>query len=377
MNINVDRDSFLKAINIADSIISSKSVNTILSNCLFNILKDDIEIISTDNEIAIRTRISAVSESSGSFTANGIKLSSILKELPEDEVVLGISENFQIDIRSKSKNIKGHYKLIGSSSDEYPDIPEFKEKNSVEIEQPLLKEMIKKVIYAASSDTIKPVFNGMYFISDAGGAITAVATDSRRLSLISKKIGNDINIEKGIIIPLKTVNEVYRLLGTSGRCLFAVENNQCFFRIGETEIISRVVDGQFPNYKQVIPHDHTLEVVIEKRKFLESARRAFIFTREPAHKIVLHFRGDRLIMEASTPELGEAEEEIPVESNLEDTVSLGINAQFLIESLKEMDEDTIRCGITGHMSPVTISPENDAAYTAVIMPIQIKTQESD
>ncbi len=377
MKINVDKNVLLKSINIADSIVSSKNVNTILSNCLFSVTKDQVEILSTDNDIAIRTKIDVISDSEGLFTANGKKFSSILKELPNDELIIDINDSLLIDIRTKSKEVKGHYTLIGTSAEEFPEIQVFSEDNSIEIEQAVLREMIKKVVYAASHDTIKPVFNGIYILSESESSVTAVATDSRRLTMINRSIENVTEMGDGIIIPLKTVNEILSLLESSGTCRFSFDNNQCFFKIGNTEIISRIVDGQFPNYKQVIPKEHNLKVVIETKKLLESVRRAMIFTREPANKIILNFSKDKLVIEANTPELGEAEEEIFVESSMDEPVTLGLNAQFLVEALKEIDSFSINCGITGQMNPVTISPEDDENYVSVIMPIQIKPSSGE
>lgn len=371
MRININKDLLLKAISIADSVISSKNINTVLSNCLFNISKDQVEIIGTDNEMAIKTRIEAVADNSFSFTANGKKFSSIVKELPDDDIVINIDESHVINI--KSANIKGQYTLYGTASDEYPELPAISMDNSIEIEQAVLKEMIKKVIYAAANDTIKPVFNSIYLVSENPGSITAIATDSRRLSMITRSIDTEIIVGEGIIIPLKTINEVYRLLNNSGVCRISFDSNQCYFKIDDTEIISRIVDGQFPNYKQIIPKEYSLKAVIETSKILDSVKRAMIFTREPAYKIVMTFNKDSLKIEANTPELGKAEEEIAFESDSRDKVFLGINAQFLLDTLKQVDSFSFICGITGQMSPVTIIPEDDKNYISVIMPIQIKT----
>ena len=377
MIINVDKESLLKSINIADSVISSKNINTILANCLFHVDKNELEILSTDNEIAVRTKINVVSDSSESFTANGKKFSNIIKELPNDELVIEVNESFRIDIKSKAKELKGHYTLFGTTTDEYPEIPDFKDENSVELDQAVLKETLKKVIYAASTDTVKPVFNGIFLTADHEGTMTAVATDSRRLSKITRAIDNKIDFENGIIIPLKTVNEVYRLLDIKGKCRFSFLKNQCFFKINNTVIISRIVDGQFPNFSQVIPKEFAFEAVIQTRKFHDAVKRAMIFTREPANKIVLHFSENHLLIQASTPELGEAEEELDIKSSGKNKISLGLNALFLSEALREIDSDSIRCGITGQMSPVTLQPENDSNYVSVIMPIQIKTAQSE
>lgn len=377
MVIHIDSESLFKSINIADSIISSKNINTILANCLFNVSKNSIEIISTDNEIAVRTKVQAKSDKAISFTVNGKKFSSILKELPHDELSINVSDSLSIDITSRSKDVKGHYTLVGLAADEFPEIPHFMEDNSIELEQAVFKEMIRKVIYAASTDTIKPVFNGIFLISDEKGNVTSVSTDSRRLALISRSIKQDINFGEGIIIPLKTVHEVYRLLDSSGSCKFSYNNNQCFFKIANTEIISRIVDGQFPNYRQVLPKEYMLEIEVESKKLLDSVKRAMIFTREPANKIILNVQGNKIVIQASTPELGEAEEEIAVKSNKDEKISIGINAQFLIDALKEVDSEIIKCGITGQMSPVTIVPKNDANYTSIIMPIQIKSSQNE
>lgn len=377
MLIKIDKETLLKSINIADSIISSKNINTILSNCLFNISKNSIEIISTDNEIAVRTKIDAQSDKQINFAANGKKFSSILKELPNDELAITVNESLSINITSKSKDVKGHYTLIGLAAEEFPEIPHFLDENSIEIDQGTLKEMIRKVIYAASNDTIKPVFNGIFFITDGKGNMTTVSTDSRRLALINRTVKKEISFGDGIILPLKTVNEVYRLLESSGICKFAYNNNQCFFKIANTEIISRIVDGQFPNYRQVLPKEHMLEIEVETKKLYDSVKRAMIFTREPANKIVMNISNNKIMIQASTPELGEAEEEIVVKTSKDEKISIGINALFLIDALKEVDSEYIKCGITGQMSPVTITPLQDGNYISIIMPIQIKSSQSE
>lgn len=371
MKFTVNRDIMLRAIGIADSVISSKNINTILSNCLFKIARDSIHIIATDNEIGVRTKIDAQADTEFSFTANSKKLASILKELPDDEIILTVDASMIISL--KSKNVKGNYILYGTPSDEYPELPEIKIDNSIEIEQSVLREMIKKVIYAAATDTIKPVFNSIYLVSEKPGTLTAIATDSRRLCMITRNIQSDSIVGEGIILPLKTVNEVYRLLGNSGNCRLSFDSNQCYFQINDTEIISRIVDGQFPNYKQIIPKEYSHKVIIETGRILDSVKRAMIFTREPANKIVMTINKDTLLIEANTPELGKAEEEVPVETDSREKIFLGINSQFLLDTIKQIDSFSFICGLTGQMSPVTIIPEDDKNYVSVIMPIQIKT----
>lgn len=373
MTILVDKESFIKALNITDSVIASKLMNSILSNTLLAINDKEMILIATDNEIAVRTKISVISNIEKTLLINAKKMIGIIRELPNDEIQISIEDKYQIKITSKSKDIKGHYTLIALPNEGYPTIPEFKNDSAIVLDQSLLKEIIKKVIYAASSDTIKPVFNGILITIDSNNKISAVATDSRRLAIIVKNLQNDNDNRLEIIVPLKTINEIYRLLQNTGKCEFSVHNNQFFIKIGDTEIISRIVDGQFPNYKQVMPREYIAEVEIDTEKFHDSVKRAMVFTKEPANKLILSFSGKKLIIRAQTPELGESEEEIELLKGFDDSITIGINAQFLIDALKEINADTIQCGITGQMSPLTIVPKADDTFTSIIMPIQIKS----
>lgn len=372
MKIVVDKDVLQKSVSIADAIVSSKSVNTVLSNCLFNISKDQIVIISTDNEIAIRTSLDTVADENMSFAVSGKRFAGILKELPRGEVEIIIDRSFMIDIKTKG-GLKAHYTLVGASGEDFPEIPVFADEGACEISQTIFKDMFKKVSHAAALDTIKPVFNGIYLMADGPGKLVAVATDSRRLSMISRKIDNGMDLSEGIIIPLKTASELTRLMGSGGVCQFSLLENQCFFRIGETEVISRIVDGQFPNFKQVIPKEQKINVIVETKKLVDSLRRAMVFTREPANKVILNFNKDILVIESKTPDLGESEEEISIESDAKDTLSIGINALFLMDTLREIDSDSVYIGMTSQMSPVTLHPEGDPDFLSVIMPIQIKS----
>ncbi len=168
-------------------------------------------------------------------------------------------------------------------------------------------------------------------VSEQKGKVTGRRTDSRRLSMVTRNVENDVRLPEGVIIPLKTVNEIVRLLA-GGMCSFSFFENQCFFKIGETDLISRIVEGQFPNYRQVIPKEQHITAVLETKRLIDSVRRAMVFTKEPANKIILTFGKDSLVVEAKTPDLGESSEEIAMESNAGEPLQVGINAQFLMDS---------------------------------------------
>ena len=373
MFFEADKDTLLKSVIISDSAVSSKNTNTVLGNCHFLVQGKTLTVTGTDNEIAVRNKVDIVSTDSFAFTANGKKITQILKELPKGEVKIDVDETYSISI--KSKEVKGIYKLLGSSEEEYPAVNIVSNENTIEFDQSMMKEMIRNVIYAAATDLVKPSFNGVFFVSDGADTLTTVASDSRRLSLCSRTIEAKLNLKDGIIVPLKTIQEVYKLL-TAGKAIFSVSGSQCYFQVGRTEIISRLVDGQFPNYKQVIPKDYSLKAVVENKKLMEVLRRVMVFTKDPSYKTVLMFKKNSLSIEAKTPELGEASEQINVETSSDEQITLGINAQYLMDSIKDLSSISIEICVTGPMNPLTIIPEDDSKSLAVIMPIQIKSTDN-
>jgi DNA polymerase III subunit beta len=376
MNFIVDKEQLLKSVIIADSVVSSKNVNTLLNHCLFTVSKNSLQLSGTDNEIAIKNNIDVISNDSFSFTLNGKKIIQILKEFPKGEIIVDCDDSFSVTIKSKSSDLKGIYKIIGTGKEDYPEIPSISEKDAFICDQQEVKEMIRKVSYAAALDSIKPVFFGIYFISEGNGVFSMVASDSRRLSISSRKNMGNIEIKEGIIIPLKTIHELSKVLSV-GTMNFQIKGAQCFFRVGNTEIITRLVDGQFPNFRQVIPKDQSVQIYVKKSKLIETIRRVMVFSKEPSYKIIITCLKDRLTLEAKVPEIGEALETLDVESNGNEKIVIGINSQYMIDSLKEIDSENIIMGVNGSMNPVTIRPENDEMSIAVIMPIQIKAGDSD
>ncbi len=377
MRIEVDRDLLLRSISTVDTLIPSRSVNAVLVNCLFNVSKDVMQIAATDNEIGIKTILEIAADREMSFTANGARFSGLLKELPGGVIYIDINDSYQIDVKTKSSAVKGDFTLIGTQADDFPEIPDFKEKGAIEINQAELKSMLRKVVYAAATDTIKPFFNGVFFVSQSRENLTLVATDSKRLSIITRNLKNEIDLDEGIIIPLKAVHELQRLLGQDGTCRFSIQDNQCFFKIGNTHFVTRTVDHKFPNYKPIIPKEQDVNVNITRNKMMESIRRALIFTRPPSNTVVCYFKKDKLTIEVKTSELGEGIEDISINTEINNEITIGLNAQYIYESIKEMDSETVNIGITGQMSPVKFVPDNDPDYISVIMPIKIKSQESE
>jgi len=371
MKIKIAKNEILKAVTIAESIISTKSINTILLNCLIKVSLNKIEVISTNNEISLFTTLKATSSKDGSFLVNGKKMASILRELPEDEVIIKVTESKVIEINTENKQIKGDYKLIGLVADEYPEIETFAENNLIEIKQNSFKEMISKVVYAASIEVVRPAYNGVFFKLNEEGEMNAVATDSARMAIYNEKIEKKEQSFEAIV-PLKTIPHLTSLLEGEEKMFFSFEKNRCFFKIDNTKIISRLINERFPNYKDVLSANYLFKAKVEKDDFLASLKRIVIFTKEPIYKVDLIFKGENLTIETQTPELGEAREELIIQSLFKEEIVIRINAQLIIEALKKISEKAIELTITGNSQPVIIKPIEKQNYISVVMPFQKK-----
>jgi DNA polymerase-3 subunit beta len=379
MKFIVDKTLFISALKKVKLSIASKNSNTILSSYLLSIKNNQIAITGTDNDEAIICSLPVIADIDFDFSVEASILLSALATLSNENVEIVLNSDNILSIKSVASSFSCFKKKITASiiqipctdKSDFPVIPRINKKEAFEVEQSVFKDMIKNVSYAASTDVIKPSFNGVYFISEKKGFMSVVASDSCRLSICSRSFSDEVEIKEGVIIPLKTINDLLKILG-NGKCFILVKNNQCFFKIDNTEIITRVIDGQFPNYKQVIPVDYVKKVYVKKDSLIDSLQRVMVFTKEPSYKVYLNFLSDKIKIEAKTAEIGEGFEEITAESNNKEDISLGINSQYLLDSIKDIDFDIIEIGITGVMSPLCIKNEKDEHTTAVIMPIQIK-----
>jgi DNA polymerase-3 subunit beta len=362
----IKKEDLIKAINLTDPIVSIKNISSSLSNLSFDFFKNHINISSSDKELFVKTRINAVCGNVMSCLVNGKKLLSILKELPDNDISLDVDENLKMIVTSNAKTIKGKYSIYCSQDDDFPEAPVFAEENYIEIEQSVLKEMIIKVIFASSIDTIMPVFNSIYFESDSSGRLSIAASDSRRLSCISRKVSE--NTEGfSMLLPLKAINEVLRILD-SGVCKISLNMKQFFLSVENTFFVSSIIDEVFPNYRQIIPREYLYEFEIKRIDLFNSLKRAMIFTKEPANKINLNVNSERMVISASTSDLGASEEELRVLPVKEGEISLVLNGKFLLDSIKEIDSDCIRLCLSGNKNPIMVIPKNDKDHISVMMP---------
>jgi len=363
MKIEVDKNTLLKGVSTAQNAISIRSTLPILSNILLEAGKDELTIIGTDLDMGIISSIPVKTSSPGSITVPAKKFLDIIKELPESTVSISVRKNNMTHITCENT----HFKIMGIPKDDFPKLPEFKDRESITIDQSTLKTMLNMTSFAISRDETRYILNGVH-VSIKKNLIQMVATDGRRLALIQRQIDQQKGINKKTIIPAKTAQELSRNLKDEGKVSVSFGENQVMFDLGDSVIISRVIEGEFPDYEQVIPKENKDKAVVEREKFLLAARRASLLTSQDSQAIKIDLNKDKMIISKNSPDIGEAREELDVKYG-GSPFSIGFNPSYLIDVLKNLKEESVGFEVQNPEKPGVIRLKDDYIY--VVLPMQL------
>lgn len=364
MKFKVGKNQLFKTIQKVQNAISSKSTLPILSNILLETCKNFIKITATDLDIGISATIPIKPDTEGATTLPAKKFIDIVKELPDSE---------EIFITTKKNNIttiecgKIVFKIMGLPKDEFPQTPEFKNKDMIILPQKFLKNMISMTIFAVSRDETRYILNGALLVIQKK-TIKLVATDGRRLAVVEKKLPNETIIEKKVIIPTKTIQELNRLLEEGGEVKILFDENQIMFNLGDTVIISRLIEGEFPNYEQVIPKETKEKIIVDKNALLAATKRALILTNQDSIAIKMDVSKSRMAISKNTPYMGEVTEELGVSYKGKE-LSVGFNPNYIIEVLKNIEGKEVGFELADNDKPGVIRLGNEYIY--VVLPMQI------
>jgi DNA polymerase-3 subunit beta len=368
MKLNTGKDDLLRGIQIVQNAVSSKNTLPILSHILLEAKKGEIRLTATDLEIGISVKIEGEVIEEGAITVPARKFSEIIKELPvQSNIYISVKKGQTIHIEAG----KSYFKLMGLAREDFPQLPEAPSTarggDSVKIPQKKLKNMIQLTSFAMSHDETRYVLNGILF-SFKDKALKLVATDGRRLAIIQKEMTETGNFRKDVILPMKTIQELNRNLGEEGDIFLYFKENQLLISLGQIYITSRLIEGEYPNYEQVIPKKIKDELNINTQDFLQATRRASILTNQESQSVKINIIKDRIIITKSTPELGEAHEEIEVNYKGGEFI-IGFNPNFLMDALKNIEEEHIKFGFVDPEKPAVITSGED--YTYIVLPMQV------
>ncbi len=363
MKIECDKNILLKGISTVQNAISTRSTLPILSNMLLETKKDGLTIIGTDLDIGVITTIPVKITTPGSITVPAKKFLDIIKELPESVITISVKKNNMVHIICENSQ----FKIMGIPKDDFPKLPKFEDKDTIILDQPLLKTMLDMTSFAISRDETRYILNGVHIIINKN-SIQMVATDGRRLALIEREIELPKNIDKKVIIPAKTVQELHRNLKEEGKVSISFGSNQIMFNLGDSLIISRLIEGEFPSYEQVIPKESKDKVVIDRERFLLAAKRASLLTSQDSQAIKIDVAKGKMVISKHSPDIGEAREEVDINYG-GSALSIGFNPSYLIDVLKNLSEQSISFELENPEKPGVIRTKDKYVY--VVLPMQL------
>jgi DNA polymerase-3 subunit beta len=347
----------------------------VLSNVLIEAEGDHIDLTTTNLDLGIRCRVKANVSSAGSITLPVRRLAGIVRELPAVEVQAEVSANHQVRLTSGGSN----FRIMGIPRDDFPPLPEFADEHAFTLEQKVLGQMISSVSYAQSADESRYFLNGVYFdFSD--GKLTLVATDGRRLALVHRETEFGESEGGSLILPAKTVSELARLLSNDEKFSVSLSFNdrRVAFKIevadsesglvDQVHLISKVVEGNYPNYQQVIPKEVHQRVQIDRELFLQCVHRAALVTSDKSNSAKIKLSTNLLEITAASPDFGEAHESLAVDYSGPD-LQVAFNPGFLMDPLKALTKDQVAFELKDELSPGVF--KTDGNFLCVVMPVRL------
>jgi len=363
MKFTVTKDAFIEGLQKVQSVVSTKTTLPILSNVLISALNNTLELTTTDLDLGVRCSVEADISSAGSLTLPVRRLFSIIRELPNQDILIEKDDKSAVTIKCGSS----FFRIHGIVADEFPPFPKVEGSKSYKIEQKAFKTMLSRTSYAISTDETRYVLNGV-LLSFKGGKLTMVSTDGRRLALADKELEFPESHEGDYILPTKAVNELGRLLSDKDdEVQINVSENQISFHVGKTTLVSKLIEGNYPNFRQVIPPEPKERVPVEREVFMAAVHRVAILANDKSNSIKLNFNKNNLTISTITPEVGESRESLAVDYKGKD-LTIAFNPFFLLDPLRNLDSDTITIDLIDELSPGVI--RNDEPFLYVIMPMR-------
>lgn len=367
MKLSCTQENLNRGLSLVSRMISSRTALPILGHVLIKTDKGRLKLSATDLEIGINAWVGSKVEKEGVITVPGRLISDFVATCDDKTINLDVEKQ---DLILKSEKYQA--KIKGTNAEEFPLIPEVKEENVFEVSALDFREAVSQVIIASAIDESRPVLAGI-LLKVLKNKIKLVATDSYRLAEKTLKLEKEAGFSKDIIIPAKTMNELVRILASlsADKIKIAVAENQVQFTVDDTaEIVSRLIEGNYPNYEQIIPTKNTTQAEIEKNQFVNIIKMASLFARESANNVKLEIaKSGKLKVTATASQVGENVSEMDVAIDGEQA-EIAFNAKFILDVLSIIADNKIYLELSGKLNPGIIRPVGSKDYLYLIMPLR-------
>ena len=364
MDVVLDRDVFLKGLQMVQNIVEPRQTLPILANVLLEADGEAVRLTATDLEVGARVSVPARVASKGAITVSARKLAEIVKELPAAAVAVKVGDNASVSLRCGGVT----YKLLGLPPDDFPPVVPAAPESWVTLEAKTLREMLSQTGFAISHDETRYALNGVLLVLQ-GKEVLMVATDGHRLALAKRSLGRDVGGATGIV-PRKAVLEIMRVLGAGEDVQIAITQNQFVLQMPNFVMTARLIEGQFPNYEAVIPKGHPRKMVIARGTVTAALRRVSVMAEERNKPVRFTLNPASLRLSASSQELGEAEEVLDVDYAGEELV-IGFNSRYVLDAIAAIETEQVVFELKDSQSAGVIKSIEDEGYCCVIMPMRI------
>ncbi|MDH4263466.1 MAG: DNA polymerase III subunit beta [Spirochaetia bacterium] len=382
MKFSVNKIELEKAMNQIDAIVPGRDTQTLLSNVLLSVSQSKkLRITASDMESTVRITLDAEETVSGELIIKAKKLYEIAKQINADTVLFDaeINEDSSKD-EEKSYRVKvdgvggraARFKMTGSDRSHFPEINEISNEKMFQIPSELLGEMIARTFHSISHEDNRYIYNGICFHIE-GNKLTLIGTDGRRLSAITRELPSVINLggaEGDIVVHAKAIRELQKIMELDEFVYIGVEQRDIFFKVGNAELSSRLLEGKFPDYKKVIPVEFLISMEIERSVLLDSIKQVMVMTEQPSFQVKMSMGKEGTFLTANTPEMGEAELELPVKSTT-DNLEIGFNANYFQDILRSIQCNKIKLQFNDPTKPIVFADLDDDKFVALVMPMKI------
>ena len=370
MKFICEKEKILKGITSVINGVASKTTMPVLEGILIQTNDNELKLTSYDLEIGIEYILEANVKEQGTTVVNATMFSEIIKRLPAADINISLNENNLLEIECEGSL----YKLATMNPDEFPELPKINVDNSIEIEQTVLKNMIRKTIFAVSTEENRPIFTGCLFEVNEG-KLNVVAVDGYRLAIKSNELNNNVNSFSSVI-PGKTLNEVNKIISDSFDTIkIGISRNQALFEMENCKIVTRLLDGEFLKYSNAIPQNWETRIKVDKKNIEDCFERISLISassieREKKYPVKIHIEVGKVTISCAN-QTGDAKEEISVDTEGKE-LDIGFNPKFFLDALKAIDDEEVYIEFGTNRSPCIIKPITDGDYIYMILPIKMK-----
>jgi DNA polymerase III subunit beta len=368
MRFTISREKLQEGLTAVAASIPAKTTLPVLANILVETTERGIRLSGTDLDIAVSTEVAADVEQPGALTIPAKKLSEIARELPPAPVRIAAAGEQRVTLDCG----KAHFKILGLPKDEFPSFPAVRFNDSWRIRSGDLQKLISHTSFAVSTEESRPILNGVLW-ELRPEMMRMVATNGHRLAKMELPIKSTAAPSSDLIVPPKALEQVRRLFPSDEELEIARGENHLGFRSPFTAVFTRLIEGPYPPYDQVIPKDNNRIAVADKASLVSALKRMSVIASDQTHRIRLSFNAALLRFSVQTPDLGEAQDELPVRFN-GDPLDIGFNANYLLEILRYIPTDEVKLTFKAPERAATVEPEgwNDpATYLCLVMPLRL------